>query len=173
MATVKIGFCTSDWWVSRVIRYFTKAKVSHAYLVFDDPGCLFGAQVFEAAWCGFRISTRSILTRGTTRIVQEIPVAIDPSAALGVCERWAGTPYDYLGLLGEAVVQVGRLFGKRWRNPFAGAHHMFCSEACVYVLAACGEPRVAGLDARSTSPEDLLEILSVPAHPVAAVEGVQ
>ena len=173
MVTVNIGFTMSDWWVSKLIARCTKAKVSHAYVVFNDPDSFFGNMVFEAAWCGFRSTSRLALTRGTTRIVREIPVDVDPSAAFDVCERWTDTPYDYMGLFGEAWVQVGRLFGRRWKNPFAGAHHMFCSEACVYVLAACGDPRVAGLDARSTSPEDLLEVLSVPAHPVVAIEGVQ
>jgi hypothetical protein len=163
---VSIGFSTSDFWVSRVIKFFTHAPCSHAYIVFDDEGSGFGNEIYEAAWCGFRISTRGVLTRGTTKIVQEIPVDIDPAKALDLCRQWAETPYDYAGLLGEAWVQIGKLFGKRWDNPLANVHHMFCSEAATYLLQHCSTGqlwlKMAKLDARKVDPYMLLEVLTSP-----------
>src|ERR1700731_3632505 len=97
---VSIGWSTSDWWVSRLIRWFTKAKVSHTYIVFDDADSPFGQEVYEAAWCGFRMSTRDKLTSGSTRIVKEIEVPLVPGQALAICRGWLETPYDYLGLIG-------------------------------------------------------------------------
>lgn len=164
---VQIGFCTSDWWVSRTIRWFTRASASHAYIVFDGIPEV-GEELYEAAWSGFRMSTRAKLTSGTTRIVQEIPVPLLPAAALAICRSWLETPYDYLGLLGEAWVQVGKYFGRRWANPFAGPHHMFCSEAATYLLqrsAWVGDHSsnayhvIAALDARTTDPELLRDVL--------------
>jgi hypothetical protein len=167
MLTVKIGFSTSDWWVSKVIRLFTQATVSHTYIVFDDTASPFGHEVYQAAWDGFVMSTRDKLTRGTTRIIQEVPVDIDPKAALGMCRAWLETPYDYLGLVGEAWVQVGKLFGQRWNNPLAGAHHMFCSEAATYLLQMCpgggiSSAKVVGVDPRKEDPEALLKALTTP-----------
>ena len=153
----RVGFSTSSWWVSRVIRFFTKAPVSHTYIVFEDPISPFGEEVYEAAWCGFRMSTRAKLTSGTTRIVREYLVALPrPESALGICRYWLECPYDYLGLVGEAWVQIGRLFGRRWSNPGAGPHHMFCSEAAAYLLQYCKVPWAAALSPRSTSPADLM-----------------
>jgi hypothetical protein len=162
---VSIGFSTSDWWVSRLIRRFTRAEVSHTYIVFDEPGTCLNEEVYEAAWCGFRMSTRGALTRGTTRIVREVEVPLDATAALAICRAWLETPYDYLGLFGEAPVCVGKIFGCRWRNPWAGAHHMFCSEAATYLLQmAAGASdlkcKVLQLDPRTTDPETLLQVLS-------------
>jgi hypothetical protein len=162
---VKIGFSTSAWWVSRTIRKATHATVSHAYVVFDDPTSAFEDEVYEAAWCGFRESNRKQLTRGTTFIVQEIDVAVNPTLALQLCRKWAETPYDYFGLVGEAWVQLGKLFGKHWRNPLAGKNRMFCSEACVYLLQHTANSHelwalAAKLDARNTDPEQLRQALS-------------
>lgn len=162
---VAIGFSTSDWWVSRVIRWFTGAKVSHTFITFEDPASPLGTEVYEAAWCGFRMSTLGKLRSGSTRVVQFVPVELEPTSALAMCRAWLETPYDYLGLVGEAWVQFGRLFGQRWHNPSAGVHHMFCSEAATYLLqmsagASDLKVKVAGLDPRATSPADLLEVLS-------------
>jgi hypothetical protein len=167
---VSIGFSSSDWWVSRVIRFFTRVPAggaSHTYIVFDDAGTLFGHEVYEAAWCGFRMSTRDKLTSGSTRIVSEIEVHLAPASALQMCRRWLETPYDYAGLLGEAWVQVGKLFGKRWRNPWAGPHHMFCSEAATYLLQQTPSTSgtvnrdtiVSKLDPRTTDPYMLQQVL--------------
>ena len=160
---VSIGFSTSDWWVSRVIRWFTRATVSHTFIVFDEPGT-FGSEVYEAAWCGFRMSTRAKLASGTTRIVKEIPVPLEPVAALAVCRGWLECPYDYAGLVGEAWVMLGRLFGERWDNPFAGPHHMFCSEAATFLLQMTPwrtppTAYVVVLVPRTTDPELLMATL--------------
>lgn len=173
---VSIGFSTSDWWVSRVIKFFTRAEVSHAYVVFDAATGPFGHEVFEAAWCGFRMSTRGKLTSGTARIVREIAVPLDAAGALAICRAWLETPYDYPGLFGEAWVQIGKLFGKRWANPWAGPHRMFCSEAATYLLQMCAPAAGTGsllknvvmpLDARQVDPETLERVLVA----VAAYDG--
>lgn len=163
--TVSFVWTSSAWWVSRAIEDAERAKVSHTAIVFDDPSCPFGHEIYEAAWCGFRMSTRAKLTSGTTTIVREIPVDLDPVAALAICRGWLETPYDYFGLLGEAPVMIGKACGQRWDNPFAGAHHMFCSEAATLLgqTAPGGEALkrlVMPLRARVTDPATLLQVLS-------------
>jgi hypothetical protein len=162
---VSIGFSTSDWWVSRVIRFFTRAPVSHTYIVFDDTLSGFDHEVYEAAWCGFRMSTREKLESGTTRIVKEVAVDLNAAKALAICRGWLECPYDYAGLVGEAWVMLGRLFRKRWNNPFAGPHHMFCSEAATFLLQmAGGDPalkaRAMSLVPRATDPYMLELVLT-------------
>lgn len=163
--TVSFVWTTSKWWVSRTIEDFEHAKVSHTAIAFDDPSSPFNHEIYEAAWCGFRMSTRAKLCTGTTTIVREIPVDLDAQAALGICRGWLQTPYDYLGLLGEAPVMIGKAFGQRWDNPFAGPHHMFCSEAATLLAqqAPGGQALkrlVMPLRARTTDPGSLLQALS-------------
>jgi hypothetical protein len=158
---VKIGFSTSNSAISGVIRAATKAKCSHTYIVFDDIP-LVGHEVYQALWDGFNMGTRAHVGD----IVCEVAVDVDPASALAICRKWLGTPYDYLGLVGEAPVQVGRMFGQRWPNELGGVHHMFCSEAATYMLqyAPMGNSELKAallkLDPRATSPQDLLEALT-------------
>lgn len=153
--------------VSRLIEFAERGKVpvSHTAIVFDDPGTAFGHELYEAAWCGFRMSTRQKIERGSTTIVREIPVDLDPVASLAICRSWLETPYDYLGLVGEAPVMIGKLFGQRWDNPFAGPHHMYCSEAATLLAqtapgGAALKRIVLPLRARTTDPCALLQALS-------------
>jgi hypothetical protein len=151
--------------VSRVIEDFERAKVSHTAIVFRDPSSAFNHELYEAAWSGFRMSTCPKLESGKSKIVREIPVDLDPFVALRICRQWLQTPYDYLGLLGEAPVMIGKLFGQRWDNWFAGPHHMYCSEAATLLAqqAPGGEALkrlVMTLRARTTDPASLLQVLS-------------
>jgi hypothetical protein len=160
---VLIGFSTSDYWVSKIIRFFTRAPVSHTYIIIDDIPDV-GHELYEAAWCGFRMSTREKLTAGSTVIVKEVSVPMVPGAAVALCRSWLNTPYAYRALVGEAWVQVGKWLGKRWPNPWPDPHHMFCSEAATYLLQLCAgdaalHARVKDLDPRKTDPYELEEAL--------------
>jgi len=154
---ISFGFCTSDWWVSRVIRWFTRAKCSHAFLLLE--GTQLGDLVLEAEWCGLKLSTRSALTRGTTRIVDliEVPPSMYPAVYAATMKALSGaldTPYDYVGLVGMAWVAFCRWFGKKRRNPLRSAKSMFCSDAMVaLILQPAGWPGADTLDAQSIDPE--------------------
>jgi hypothetical protein len=155
---VRCGFSTSSWWVSRVIRFFTRATVSHAFLLIEGvPGM--PPLVCEAEWCGWKLSTEAALTRGTTHIVKVVEPKISLTEAFLGSLAWLDEQYDYVGLLGMAWVSVGRWLGKKWRNPLRSSSSMFCSEAVVYVLQRAGYPGAGALDPQSISPEDLLQFL--------------
>lgn len=139
-----------------MIRLFTRAKVSHTFLLLEGDAT-FGDVVIEAAWCGWRLSTRDAITRGTTRIVALLDPPVPLDGALRTALRWLDEPYNYTGLLGMAWVSVGRWLGKKWRNPLRNSRSMFCSEAVTYVLQAAGWG--SDWDPQSTSPEDLYEAL--------------
>ena len=146
---IRFGFSTSDWWVSRVIRFFTRAKVSHAFVLLE--GTELGDLVLEAEWCGLKLSTRAALTRGSTRIValvDPIPGMAGPvEKATRAALSWLDVPYDYAGLFGMAWVAFGRWLGKKWKNPLRSARSMFCSDAVVaLVLQPAGWPGAAELE---------------------------
>ena len=163
---ISVCLSTSDWWVSRVIRQFTRAKVSHAFLLLDGDHAhpLLGPMVLEAEWCGFKLSTLGILTRGSTRVVQKIPI-LGLDAAVATAAKWLDERYNYAGLFGMAWVSVGRWLGKKWHNPIRNSHSMFCSEAIVFVLQAAKYPHAETLDPQSVSPQDLADFLGVPRRP--------
>lgn len=155
---VKIGFSTSSWWVSRLIRWCTRAAVSHAFLLIDDvPGM--PPLVCEAEWCGWKLSTRAALTKGGTRIVKLVEPKTPLTDAFIASLAWLDEKYDYTGLLGMAWVSFGRWFGKKWRNPLRSSRSLFCSEGVVYVLRDAGYPGADALDPQSVSPDDLLQFL--------------
>lgn len=145
---LRVGFSSANSWISRAIERFTGGTVSHAFIICEggEPG-----DVIEAAWCGLRINTTDRIGATIVKVLDtKVPLRLD------LAKQWLGTPYAYEGLVGMAWVCLGRLFRRVWRNPFPNPHHMFCSEAVVYLLQASGEPGADALDPTTTDPETLM-----------------
>jgi hypothetical protein len=153
----KVGFSTSDWFVSRDIREVTRANVSHVFFLLE--GTELGDLVLEAAWCGWRLSTKAALTRGSTRVISTITPKQDVTKAVLQSLAWLDEKYNYEGIVGMLVVSIGRWLGKKWRNPLRNSNSLFCSEAVAYVLKLAEYPGADALDPQSVSPEDILEFL--------------
>jgi hypothetical protein len=153
---VRIGFSTSNSWISRIIRWFTDSRVSHCFFVYYDTD--WGRDmVMEATSGGFRIVAYSIYEQSTLTLLRlKYPVESGLSDAVD----WLGEAYDYEGLFGMAWVELGRWLKRKWANPLRSANAMFCSEAVVRVLQASNYPNADTLDAQSTDPQMLLEFLS-------------
>jgi hypothetical protein len=165
---IRFGFSTSNWWVSRLIRWVTRSRVSHAFILIENEPIL-GDIVLEAAAIGFRISTKTMLTSGTTTIFQLVDPVLPLESAVQTAVAWLGERYNYEGLFGEAWVALWRRFGRRVKNPLRNSRSMFCSEAVVYILQAAHYPEADALDPQSTSPEDLLVYLNGVRPPIPAV----
>lgn len=154
---VKVGFSThGNNIVSRLIRWLTKSKASHAWLLVEDP--FFGLEmVMEATETGFRLIPLANFKAEGNNIV----ALLEPSSPLdeGVKQagKWLGEHYDFAGLFGASVVILGRWLRRKWRNPFGSPKSMFCSEAVVRVMQASKFPGAEGLDPEATTPQDLLD----------------
>lgn len=159
---IKVGFSTCKRNVlSRIIRWFTRSQASHAWLLVE--GSFLGMDmVMEATEGGFRLTSYETFRKG-----HDIVKIVEPSFPLDEGARkaaaWLGESYDYLGLVGSAVVILGRWLRRKWRNPLDAPRSMFCSEAVVFVLQADGYPGADKLDPSATSPQDLLDFFSSPA----------
>ena len=153
VSMVKIGFSTTNMFLSRLIRWVTRAKVSHVWFLIEMYGKLF---VLQADIGGITITPLSDYDKKWTII--EI---VTPKQDIDLAPAWEllGQKYDYAGLLGCAWVYIGRWLKKKWKNPLASGHAMFCSEYIVDVLQADKYPNTQGLIPSSVSPEDLLELL--------------
>jgi hypothetical protein len=130
--TTLIGFSTPRKFnpVSWLVKVFTGSKASHAFFVYLDTD--FDMEmVMEAHELGFRLTpfehfkTRNKLV-GLYKPIKPIDVGMKY-----VAKRYLGTAYDFKGLFGGIIVQLGRWLKRKWRNPMRGAKNVVCSEAIV------------------------------------------
>ncbi len=151
---VKIGFSTTDKLLSRVIRKITNASVSHCWFLFEAHGKEF---VLQADIGGVRITPFTKWEKKWKSIqLIEPKVEIDLSSAWDMLDE----NYDYGGLIGNAWVYLGLLFKKKWKNPFENARSLFCSELVIKVLQTANYPGAAELNSSTTTPAQILELLT-------------
>jgi hypothetical protein len=157
---VHVGFSTPRLWnpLSALIRWMTRSRTSHAWLLVEDP--IFQLRlVLEAHTTGFRLVSFARFVKGNKVVALVVPDPAHPLApALPAAGEWLGTKYDVLGLFGIFLTLVLRWFRQRpWRNPFPTAGALFCSEAVVRTLKEAGYPGSARLKDEETTPAELLE----------------
>lgn len=155
---VKVGFSTGKRSpVSAVIRWATRSKVSHAYLIVDDP-TLGDELILEADRGGFQFC-RYLTFKKSNNVIAEVPVDLS-AAAVQQADQWVGeVGYDYEGLVGEAIVKLALWFKRKISNPMHDPRSMFCSEAMTRLLQIAKYPGADTLVPQDTSPEALLEFL--------------
>jgi hypothetical protein len=158
MAVLKIGFSTARHNpISWIIRKLTRSRASHAWLQLTvQPFDL--EMVFEATEWGVRLVPWRIFRRHN-RIVARFEPLVPLDAGLVEAKRWLGARYDFGGLLGMFFVVVGRLLGRKRKNPWNSAKAMFCSELVTTVLIGSGYPGAREHAPSQTSPQDLLDFL--------------
>lgn len=161
---IRIGFSTSTGLVSRAIRAFTRAKVSHCFLIVDDS--FFGVTlVMEAQRNGFvLVPFKGYAESHQVIAVMEPLFPLDTGVKLSA--EWLGTRYDYLGVVGMALVIAGRWLGRKVRNPLVSSHAVFCSEVLARVAIASEYPGSGALDPDDVSPAELLAFFSAGAPAV-------
>lgn len=155
---VWVGFSTHKKHpISKLIRWLTKSKASHTWLMFYDK--VFDTPlVMEATTEGLRLIPYDIFVTHN-EIVDVINPGVDLTPGLRALTPILGSRYDFSGLLGMTIVLVGRWFKRKWRNPCHSTSTMFCSEFVVRVLQASGDTRTASTEADMTSPQDLYNLL--------------
>jgi hypothetical protein len=157
---IQIGFSTHPGnWISAMIRFFTKSKVSHAWILLDDD--YFGTKmVMEAVGIGgFRMVTYKTWLAEGNKVVQLINPLVPLDTSVKAAIDWLGDSYDRLGFWGYAWVLFGRWMKKRWRNPFRSSKEMTCSEAVTRIVQAANWPGAEELDPESTDPQTLMVFL--------------
>ena len=152
---VYVGFSTTDSIVSKIIRWFTKSEVSHAFFVIDLLG---RAWVLESGFHGVTLSPAEKFTaKNTIKYLAQVHELDEPDVATVMNDL--GENYDFGGLFGSAFVVIGRWFKQKWRNPWADPKAMFCSEFVVKSLQECGFPGADQLVPQDTTPQDLKDFL--------------
>lgn len=149
---VKIGFSTTSQWVSRLIRYWTNAQVSHSFLIYRDDK-LEQDMVLDVAFGGYRVLPLDQFAR-TNTILHVIEPGVDLTVGMKVVARWLGRPYDW-----RAFVGFSKWFRSLKRNPTENPKAIICTEVVVHALRISGYPGATELDPKGTSPQALLDFL--------------
>lgn len=149
---IKIGFSYTNTLLSRAIRFLTRSKISHTFL-------LVGADVLEAGSTGF-VRIPYIEWQKQNTLVYIIDPIVPLDKGVQCAEKWIGEPYAYGKLFGFIWVMIGRRLRRRWHNPIHERHALFCSEANTHVIQDSGWPGSEKLDPSATAPQDLLAFLS-------------
>jgi hypothetical protein len=159
---VTAGFSTTDRWLSRIIRFITRGRVSHAWVAFHDV-TLDVRMVLQAEWWGFELRPWARWTRENI-LVAEFQLLVPPEMQLRAIRRMRdhlGEKYDKVGALWAGI--SGWL--KRWWNarltlrPRRTPHKLMCAEAQLICLKASGIEVVADCYEETIDPETLLERL--------------
>jgi hypothetical protein len=141
--------------LSRFIRWATGSFCSHVALLYTEPTMGIDV-VLEANEDGFGMLSLE-QWRQRNEEVYRIDVPADLGTGLRAVAVELGERYDVEGLVGMAVVMLGRWLRRRWRNPWQSRRAMFCSELVSRVLIAGGWP--VEVDPSATSPHDLYVLL--------------
>lgn len=155
---VTLLFSTSKGLLSGVIRWVLQSTVSHVAVLYRDQTMDLQV-VLEANERGYTLTAYDVWLR-RNKLVRSIHVNADLNAGLRAVARSMGEDYDYGGLFGMAFVLLGRRLKRIWSNPFQSRKALFCSEAAVKILQAGGCADVRNAVPETTSPEDLLQLLS-------------
>ena len=151
MESINVCFSTSSGIFSRVIRWFTRSKVSHALITFRDQ-TLDKVFVMEANGRGFMLVPWSKWRQSHTMVARyrlTVPQGMQ-SFSLRELAQSLGAQYDYVSVLGFFF----RRWYRRMRNPFDDPNKLVCSEAVARFLANSGIKRFENHG--TWTPEDIL-----------------
>lgn len=159
MIGLRIGFSTSTGWISKIIRWFTKSKFSHAFVLIDNEPML-GPCVFQSDSGGIQIITQKAFDFEHNPLQKVYQPTMDLFPAIRECADLLREEYDYAGLLGMVWVEFWwHVFKARVKNPLHNANEFFCSAFVVKVIQVAKWPGAETLDPGSTDAQMLADFL--------------
>lgn len=154
--TVCIGFSTTPWPVSWLIRLITRSKESHCWLYVEDAT---GRWVYQAAFGGY-IKTDWAAFQKSAEVVKVVQPRQPLSQGVALAQSWVGTErYDFDALVGGLWVELGRALKKKLHNPFFSPRETICSEAIMRILIASNYPGATRLLPQDSTPQDVDDLL--------------
>jgi len=125
MNDVRIVFTASTQWVSRVIRWVMRSKVSHVSI--EYPSKLWGGRwIAEATKGGVRKVQSS---KAKKHVFAEFRCKFEAESGLRSVAKYCGEEYDYTGALAFGFfVLFRRWFKVKARHPLRSSKAQFCSE---------------------------------------------
>lgn len=146
-----IGFFSTNTFLAKIIKWFTKSPVSHSAIGFiynGKPSWLHaaagGVQIVDRGWLG--------------GLYSEYEIIPDVDSDIALAEKKVGEPYSQLTLVGFAIMIIAKWFGIGINNPFYQKSAVVCSEFIVESDIQHLIPEFDGLDPANISPATLFAI---------------
>ena len=149
---VSVGFSTTNKWISRVIRWVTRAPCSHAWIAFNIPA-LERRFVLQAELWGVELREWDIWQRQNIKVAEFIPIGYDMTTAVRWITQHVGAPYD---LRAGFLAGISRWLKRFVRGKFSSPGRMMCSEVVVRTLQYAQYVAVSAMDPEITRPGLLL-----------------
>ena len=153
---IRVVLTASTMFLSRLIRWATRGRVSHCMLQY--PSDLWGGDwVAEATVGGVQI--RPAETR-CHHVKDEFLCKFEPRFALHSIRAEIGQPFDYPGLAAFVwVILIGRLLGRKVRWPWRNSKAQFCAEFIWRFFIAAKIPGAEARDPETVTPEDVYDFM--------------
>jgi len=155
--TTRVGFSTPKMFnpVSWLVRMMTASRCSHTWFLYHDID--FDMEmVMEAHELGFRLIPYEHFKKHNIIVKVVIPASPIDEGLREVAQNFLGTAYNYAGLIGMAVVAIGRFLKLKWKNPLRTSKNVFCSQAVAKAMLLSPGYAHLDLDPDTEEPEDLM-----------------
>jgi len=151
---ILLGFSTTGVWLSRLIRWATRAKYSHCW-VRHGSEVWGGLWVTQADWPVVRTWPWRAASRSWT-VKKLYRPRFDIHPALARVRRDFEDPYDIAGLFGMVLVTIMlKWFKRRIKNPLASPSGVFCSEFVAKILVEAKLPGTEHWDPQGMTPKQV------------------
>ena|SRR3990167_2794022 len=151
---VILGFSTTDKWMSRAIRLFTKAPLSHVYLRINDT-FLKAPLIIHSDFSGVVIQHAEVFDL-ENKIIQEYEIdspILD--IVLGKNLWHLGKKYDWKKVFNHAAfILLKRWVVRKIKNPTINPRKLICVDFLLYIFNAAG---ITDLPIGYLTPKDLYD----------------
>ena len=159
--TLYAGFSAGNSILDRTIRWFTKGKVNHAFLLWQD----------EDGWKTLGANSDGVTEIPWTEFLKSrtVPAIFSPTdqskslwTGLTAMQAEIGAKYNVAALVGMSVVEIAdHLFHERVDNPLDfNKQEVFCSEFQAQVIRKSGFVYLPNLPADTIDPATAMTELS-------------
>lgn len=151
---VSILFLTTNSLISKVIRFFTKSKISHTAVCFNLNNEKF---ILESLIDGVVLRPRNQALQNQN-LIAEFEIIPDLNNEFQEATKRIGEPYDKLSLLGFFIMILFHIVGIKIHNPLSFMSGTVCSEFIISCDTNHEIPEFNNLNPDSITPEDLYKI---------------
>jgi hypothetical protein len=127
---IYIVFERTNGWIGKAIRWFTGGEVNHVAIMYDSED-------WQEQWLVEALERGVFAHKRTNEKYYEVYelCADDAAEAVRGVGKYIGEWYDYIGILGFALVKLWwRVFKRKLKKPFTSSKGQLCSELVARVL---------------------------------------
>lgn len=165
---LRLVFTASKTLFGRLIRWFTRGKVSHVFLEYDSS--LWGGRWVAEATIGGVRKVPSYKARHN--VIFEYRATKAGNAACNSIAKYFGNAYDYINILIFAwFIIAWRWLKLKIRRPHRSTKAQVCSELVARWVIAYGVPGVSGWNPEYVTPQMIADVCAANSEFFCRVEG--